>query len=82
MTQCFVIHNSDGDTSVEVLTEEMFLERVEEEYWGREINYLKSLAGGIDTNCWGNSVLCIRGEIVFPIPKEVVVKHELKSEKQ
>ena len=76
---CYVIHNSDGDTTVEVMTADTFLERVEEAYWGSEVEYLQTFTDSVDTNEWGNSVLCIRGDIVFPIPKEVVVKHKLTS---
>jgi len=79
MTMCYVIHNSDGDTTVEVISAETFLERIEEEYWGSEIKYLQTFTDRIDTNCWGNSILCIRGDIVFPIPKDVIVKHALSS---
>lgn len=62
------------------MTEEALLKALQPNEFGDvEIvasDIAKSLPGP-DTNCWGNWVLVIRGEIIVPKAKEVVTRFEL-----
>ena len=75
MERYFVICNSDGDTTVDCLTKEELLERLdpEDSYYGNG-GYLKEISD-TDTNYWGEKVLIIKGEVV--VPKEVKVVTEI-----
>jgi len=71
----FIISNCDGDTEVEVVSETELLKRIdpEEEYYG-EVGFLDKIEDN-DTNYWGDNILIIKGKIVVPKPKDVVVKY-------
>ncbi len=72
----FVITNSDGDTCVDMITEEKLLKRLDEKYWGEDVKFLNEIPTS-DTNYWGETVLIVGGEIVVPKPKEIVVSYNL-----
>ena len=73
----YIIHNSDGDTTVEQVTREELLERINENYYGAD-GYISSLKGmDLDTNYWGENVLIIKGEIVTPEPEKVVTQYNI-----
>ena len=78
MKYLFVISsNEDGEVTVEQLGEEEFIERInDEEYYG-EVNFLDKISQ-IDPNYWGNKLLVIRGEIVIPKPVEKITKYEIE----
>lgn len=81
MEQYFLIHNSDGDTSVNPITKEEFLKDIttDEEYEGAVFIEDLDKIDNLDTNCWPeNSYLVIKGKIVVPKPKEVVVEFEIE----
>lgn len=76
----FVIHNSDGATSVEYMSKEEIIKRITPEdgctYYGIT-DFLKTIEDS-DTNYWGNNILIIKGEIVVPKPAEIVKAYEIK----
>ena len=72
----FIIHNSEGDTSVEMLSKEELLERLDEEYYG-PVEFIDKITER-DTNYWGEgALLIIKGEIAVPNPVETVTKLEI-----
>jgi hypothetical protein len=80
----FVISNSDGDTYVEALTKSQLLTKLKEEYEDEDekVEYM-SLNGVMkesDTNYWGEKLLIIKGSVVKPFDKEVIVKKEVDIE--
>lgn len=76
MENYFVIRNSDGDTHVECISKETFLERVTENYYGN-ISYLEDMPSDSDTNYWGTDVLVIKGKVVFPKEEKVVTQYSI-----
>lgn len=72
----FVISNSDGDTTVEQVTEAILKERLAEGYYG-SVEFKSSLNDNKDTNYWGNDILIIKGEIVVPQPVQTVTEYKL-----
>jgi hypothetical protein len=71
MSHYFVIHNSDGDTHVEMITKDELLERLDPEnpYYGT-IEFLERITK-TDTNYWNDKLLIIKGDIT--VPKQVLV---------
>lgn len=76
MDKYFVVRNSDGDTTVTEFTKEKLLEALEENYWGVGISALTAIKER-DTNYWGEAILIIKGSIVTPNAKEIVVKYDI-----
>lgn len=72
----FVINNSEGDTRVEELTEEVLKERLADGYYGRQIGFINRI-GNPDTNYWGENIMIIKGTLVSPVPIEVVKEYKL-----
>ena len=73
----FIISNSDGDTTVEMVDKDELLKRIQPEdgeedfcYYGR-VGFLAKIEEN-DTNYWGGNILIIKGEIITPKPKKVV----------
>lgn len=77
----FVIYNSDGDTTVDLMTKEQLLSRIDNDsYYGGK-SFIEDLGkvNNLDTNYWPEqSMLIIKGKIVTPRPKEVVTKREIE----
>jgi hypothetical protein len=71
----FVIRNSDGDTYVDEVSEEVLQLRLTEEYYGPR-GFLKKIPGN-DTNYWGNNILIIKGSIVVPQAVQTVTEYKL-----
>ena len=72
----FVIRNSDGDTSVEMLDKDTLLERItpDEEYGNKGfITKIKEQ----DTNYWGDDILIIKGDIVSPEVEKTITKYTI-----
>lgn len=76
MSNYFIISNSEGDTTVTMVTKQELLGRINEHYWGRR-EYLSEIPQERDTNYWGGSVLIIKGEVVTPTAKEKVIEYEI-----
>jgi hypothetical protein len=76
MEKYFVIHNGDGDTTVREYTKEELISDIVEGAWGDAV-VLENIPSD-DTNYWGGDILIIKGEIVTPKEKKVVVEYELK----
>lgn len=71
MTQTyFLINNSDGDTHVEILTEDQVRGRLDE----ASLNFLdaNSILNECNTDYWEGCLL-IKGEVVVPQPKTITV---------
>jgi hypothetical protein len=75
----FIIHNSDGDTTVEQVDKETLIKYLQPEeggcYYGK-VGFLNKIAD-TDTNYWGDNILIIKGEIVTPRPKQVVLSIDI-----
>jgi hypothetical protein len=76
MERYFVIINSDGDTTVDVVTKDVLLERLDENYYGNR-EFLSSIPKG-DTNYWGDSILIIKGDVVTPTPITTITKFDIE----
>jgi hypothetical protein len=74
----FVISCSeDGETTVEAMSKETLLERIESEYWGSK-EVFTELPDNSDTNYWGNGILIIKGKMVCPKAELVVTKYNIE----
>lgn len=74
----FVIHNSEGDTTVEEVTKEELESRLESEdpYYGTS-DCLDKIPERSDTNYWEGKPLIIKGDIVVPRSVQVITKIEI-----
>jgi len=74
----FLIHNSDGDTTVkQVDVNELLLDLGNGEY-GNNIKFLDALPKQSDTNYWGdNAYLIIKGEVVSPKSVQVTTVYTI-----
>jgi hypothetical protein len=71
----FVIRNSDGETTVRIISKEQLLEDIENGEFG---DVLTEIPENSDTNYWGESVLIIKGKLVVPIAEQVVTKYSIE----
>jgi hypothetical protein len=77
----FIIYNSDGDTNVRQVDKETLIKRIQPE--GDEGNCSYGKVGFLDkidnsnTDYWGDNVLIIKGEIVTPRPKKVILTFDI-----
>lgn len=77
MNTYYVIHNGEGDTTVtEFISKEKLLNALKENYFGTR-ECLEELPEN-DTNYWHGDLLIIKGEIVVPTEKKVVIEFEIK----
>ena len=65
-----------GFETVQEMTKEVLLERIEEDYYGNGTQYQENALEG-DPNYWGESIMVIKGNIVVPKPVETVTKYEV-----
>lgn len=73
----FVISNSDGDTTVTVLTKEQLLKALKENYWGNK-EIFETVPNDLDTNYWGEGIVIIKGKVVTPKAEQVVTKYNIE----
>jgi hypothetical protein len=71
----YLIYNADGDTSVHEYNKDELLDDLDGGSWPKE-DALESMPDN-DTNRWGGKYLLIKGEIITPLKREVVTKHDL-----
>ena len=77
----FIISNSDGDTTVQQVSKDELLKRIQPDdgedccYYGC-VGFLEAIKEA-DTNYWGENILIIKGEIVTPKPKRVIETFEI-----
>lgn len=76
MEKYFIIHNGEGDTTVDCVTKEVLLERIKENYYGSG-EYLNNMPINSDTNYWGGSILVIKGSIVTPQAKTKITEYTI-----
>lgn len=76
MEKYFIISNSDGDTTVDCVTKETLLKRINEKYYGSH-EYLNNMPTENDTNYWGESILVIKGSIVSPQVKTKITEYTI-----
>jgi hypothetical protein len=74
----FIISNYDGETSIEKLTKEKVLKRLDpkDPYYGDK-KCLSSISDENNPNHWSKNLLIIKGEIVTPIAKEVILSIDI-----
>lgn len=69
--------NEDGDLpSVEQMTKDEFLDRLNEDYYGDEPEFAEPRFRKIDTGSF-TGIVVIDGPIIKPKPEEVVTKYKL-----
>ena len=73
----YVIHNGEGDTTVNVYTKEELLRHIEEGYWGMDTKIMTEFPNDSDTNYWGGEILIIKGNMVSPVEKKVVTEYDI-----
>jgi hypothetical protein len=73
----FVIHNGEGDTTVNAYTKEELLRYIEEGYWGMDTKVMTELPDNNDTNYWGGEILIIKGKMVVPVEKKIVTEYDI-----
>ena len=71
----FVIHNTDGDTTVTTFTEGQLTKRLADEYWG-PVGFLSKVPDN-DTNHWGENILIIKGEVCVPKAVQTVTEYKV-----
>lgn len=76
--QYFIISNSDGDTTVDVVDKETLLERIDDGYYGNDRKPFKELPKENDTNYWSDGILIIKGKVVSPVAEQVVTKYNIE----
>lgn len=77
MENYFIIHNSEGDTTVRIVSKERLLKDLDNGDYGEYPIFLDSIPQS-DTNYWGEErYLIIKGSIVTPKAKQVITKHEI-----
>ena len=69
----FVISDSEGDTFIDLVSEETLLKRLEEEYYGEDVKFKSSFGDSEELN----QILIIKGEIVVPTPVKKVIKYRM-----
>lgn len=76
----YVIHNSDGDTTVKKWTKEKLEKELNDDYWGEDAEFFKEFIEGdeTDTNYWGDKILIIKGTLVSPQAVEKITKLEIE----
>lgn len=83
----FVIHNSEGETTVEQISKEKLLNRIksyneeednpDNEYYCGNPQFLSKITER-NTSYWGyNNLLIIKGEIVVPKPVKIIEVFEV-----
>jgi hypothetical protein len=76
MEKYFIIRNSDGDTTVECVTKDALLERINDGEFQEDV--FNKMPLNSDTNYWDYSVLIIKGEIVSPEAKTKITEYVIK----
>jgi len=78
MEKYYIIKNSDGNTTVDEVTKDELINRInpEEPYYGDK-NFLQKITDK-DTNYWGENILIIKGCIVIPKEKEKIVTYDIE----
>ena len=77
MENYFIINNSDGDTTVRLISKEQLLRDLDAGDYGTDPQFLDNIPES-ETNYWGEEkYLIIKGSIVTPKAKEVITKHEI-----
>lgn len=72
----FVVYNGEGDTTVEMLRKDQLITRLNEKYYG-DREFVEKITER-DTNYWGGDLLIIKGNIVVPKAKKVIIEHEVE----
>jgi hypothetical protein len=78
MERYFVIHNSDGDTTVRSYTKEQLLIELNSNSWGVDVEFIDKIDES-DTNYWGDGqILIIKGTIEVPVTEQVITRFNIK----
>lgn len=73
----FIIYNSCDGVYMENCTEQVLLERLNEDYWGPNMRFLPSMPLKSNPDNWGECVVIIKGAIKTPKPIEVVTTYNI-----
>lgn len=75
-TYCIIYCSEDGDTSLQMVTRETLLERLNEDYYGKMPVF--ELKNGQHVNCGDVAgIYIIKGVSVIPQPKKVVTEWDI-----
>ena len=72
----FLIENSEGDVTCEVLTKAEVLERFDEDDWGPPPDYATAVPDS-NLNRWGGKAVLIKGEVIVPKPVQRITEWTL-----
>lgn len=69
-----IYNNEDGETIIQGLSREELLDRLQEDYWGKNVEILQDVNPKTLNNAsrGGNTLIIIKGVVVSPRPVEVV----------
>lgn len=74
----FLVHSSNGDTDIRAVDPDDLLRKINSGWYGDNPQFLDALPDTPDTNYWPEgSFLLIKGEIVVPKPRQVIIEYEL-----
>lgn len=77
MENYYVIHNGEGETTIEKLSRKELLKRLEENYYGRNIYCFDKIPDNKDANYWAGGILIIKGTVVAPTEERVITKYNI-----
>lgn len=71
---CF---SEDGEVSASFWDKFSLLEKLNEHYWGRNVEFVESLSTENDSTEWSNKLLILKGEIIIPKAKNVITEFQI-----
>lgn len=67
-----------GYETITKITKPELLERLDENYYGKDVYFLDEIENDGDTNYWGDSrYLIVKGNTVTPKTKKVITKYDI-----
>ena len=75
----FVIHNSDGDTTIDRITKSQLEARLNDEDYYADAEFLSEVPDELDTNYWPeNAHIIIKGRVIVPKSVSKVTAFEVE----
>lgn len=73
----FILTASEDGGHAECISRSELLKRLNEDYWGSDVEFQTSFPSNKDMNYWGGKVVIIKGDVVAPKAVEVVKRYEV-----